>query len=142
LNLRLGKRVTGIDDAAALRLSQYRWPGNVRELEHVIERAVLFADAALIREEDLPAEVVGPERSAGEDRGAATPAWTDPLGSDASFGEGLKEQVRAASARVERVLIERALRQTQGNVTHAARLLKISRKGLQLKMKELELRGE
>ena len=33
-----------------------------------------------------------------------------------------------------------ALQQTQGNVTHAARLLKISRKGLQLKMKELGLR--
>ena len=34
----------------------------------------------------------------------------------------------------------RALEQTKGNVTHAARLLKISRKGLQLKMKELGLR--
>ena len=43
-------------------------------------------------------------------------------------------------SRLERDLIERALDQTQGNVTHAARLLKISRKGLQLKMKELGLR--
>ena len=42
--------------------------------------------------------------------------------------------------KIERDLIERALKQTQGNVTHAARLLKISRKGLQLKMKELGLR--
>ena len=40
----------------------------------------------------------------------------------------------------ERELIDRALRETHGNVTHAARLLKISRKGLQLKMKELGLR--
>ena len=36
----------------------------------------------------------------------------------------------------------KALDQTRGNVTHAARLLKISRKGLQLKMKELGLRDE
>jgi DNA-binding NtrC family response regulator len=36
--------------------------------------------------------------------------------------------------------VSRALKQTNGNVTHAARLLKISRKGLQLKMKELGLR--
>ena len=43
-------------------------------------------------------------------------------------------------SRLERELIVRALKQTQGNVTHAARLLKISRKGLQLKMKELGLR--
>ena len=54
--------------------------------------------------------------------------------------EGLKEQVKAAMSRLERELIQRALDQTAGNVTHAARLLKISRKGLQLKMKELGLR--
>jgi DNA-binding NtrC family response regulator len=42
--------------------------------------------------------------------------------------------------RLERDLVGRALLQTHGNVTHAARLLKISRKGLQLKMKELGLR--
>jgi len=43
-------------------------------------------------------------------------------------------------SKLERDLIIRALKQTQNNVTHAARLLKISRKGLQLKMKELNLR--
>jgi DNA-binding NtrC family response regulator len=57
-----------------------------------------------------------------------------------SGAEGLKEQVKAAMNRLERELIQRALDQTAGNVTHAARLLKISRKGLQLKMKELGLR--
>ena len=41
---------------------------------------------------------------------------------------------------LERELIVKALDQTSSNVTHAARLLKISRKGLQLKMKELGLR--
>jgi DNA-binding NtrC family response regulator len=54
--------------------------------------------------------------------------------------DGLKEQVKAAMSRLERDLIQKALEQTNGNVTHAARLLKISRKGLQLKMKELSLR--
>jgi DNA-binding NtrC family response regulator len=54
----------------------------------------------------------------------------------------LKEQVKAAMSRLERELIVRALEQTNGNVTHAARLLKISRKGLQLKMKELGLREQ
>ena len=45
-----------------------------------------------------------------------------------------------AAGRLEKQLVSRALQQTSGNVTHAARLLKISRKGLQLKMKELGLR--
>ena len=53
---------------------------------------------------------------------------------------GLKEHVKVAMSRLERELVSRALQQTTGNVTHAARLLKISRKGLQLKMKELGLR--
>ena len=55
---------------------------------------------------------------------------------------GLKEAVREASHRVEKELILRALKLTSGNVTHAARILKISRKGLQLKMKEHGLREE
>ena len=49
---------------------------------------------------------------------------------------------REAAERVERELIVRALKQTSHNVTHAARLLKISRKSLQMKMKELGLREE
>ena len=53
---------------------------------------------------------------------------------------GLKEHVKVARIRIERELVRRALDQTGGNVTHAARLLKISLKGLQLKMKVLGLR--
>jgi DNA-binding NtrC family response regulator len=41
---------------------------------------------------------------------------------------------------VEREMIERALAETRGNVTQAARRLEISRKSLQIKMKELGLR--
>ena len=52
----------------------------------------------------------------------------------------LKEAVRAETERVERELIQRALEETGGNVTQAARKLKISRKSLQTKMKELGLR--
>jgi two-component system, NtrC family, response regulator AtoC len=52
----------------------------------------------------------------------------------------LKEAVRAETERVERELIIRALDETNGNVTQAARKLKISRKSLQTKMKEFGLR--
>jgi DNA-binding NtrC family response regulator len=54
--------------------------------------------------------------------------------------ESLKEAVRAETERVERELIQRALDATGGDVTQAARKLKISRKSLQTKMKELGLR--
>ena len=52
----------------------------------------------------------------------------------------LKEVVRAETERVERELILKALDETGGNVTQAARMLKICRKSLQTKMKELGLR--
>jgi two-component system response regulator AtoC len=50
--------------------------------------------------------------------------------------------VRAETERVERELIQRALDETGGNITKAARKLQISRKSLQTKMKELGLRDK
>lgn len=55
-------------------------------------------------------------------------------------GESLKELVKDATRRIEKKAIEEALLETQNNVTQAARKLNISRKGLQLKMKELGIR--
>ncbi|HTJ80362.1 MAG TPA: sigma-54 dependent transcriptional regulator [Polyangiaceae bacterium] len=137
-NARLKKNVTAVDDAVAERLVTYGWPGNIRELENVVERAVLFTDGSLVGLGDLPEEIRGGARETGR---ASAPQVEAPRGEvPASSSDGLKEQVKAAMSRLERDLIERALKQTQGNVTHAARLLKISRKGLQLKMKELGLR--
>ena len=131
-NERLGKRIVGIDSDALEALTRHDWPGNIRELENIVERAVLFADGDRLTLADLPPEVT---------RDGAAGARLTPRDPGASLGdEGLKEQVKAATSRLERELIARALEQTGGNVTHAARLLKISRKGLQLKMKELELR--
>jgi two-component system response regulator AtoC len=133
-NERLKKRVEGVEAEAMETLVAYPWPGNIRELENVIERAVLFCDTQKLRASDLPPEIRG------------IPAMANVSLSEADLqaalaGEGgLKEHVKVAMSRLEKELVSRALQQTTGNVTHAARLLKISRKGLQLKMKELGLR--
>jgi DNA-binding NtrC family response regulator len=141
-NARLKKNVEWVEPDALERLTAYSWPGNIRELENVIERAVLFADNPRIRLEDLAEELREPTAE-GAGKPAPAKAAVSRAPSDASVAteaDGLKEQVKAAMNRLERELIIRALLQTQHNVTHAARLLKISRKGLQLKMKELNLR--
>lgn len=130
-NERLKKNVTGTEPEAMDLLVAYGWPGNIRELENMVERAILFCDGPELRAVDLPSELRGgtiPPRELG------TEDVSIPLQS------GLKEHVKIAMSRLERELVSRALTQTHGNVTHAARLLKISRKGLQLKMKELGLR--
>ncbi len=132
-NIRLSKRVRAISDEASELLRRHTWPGNIRELENVIERAVLFCDRDVIAVADLPGDVQQESLVGGVDVGELA---ADP----GSEGDGLKERVKAATSRLERTLINKALEQTGGNVTHAARILKISRKGLQLKMKELGLR--
>ena len=133
-NERLKKNVTGCSDDAMEALRAYGWPGNIRELENVVERAVLFSDEKMIRLQDLPGELKNPSSYAPRSDGQSDASLQLPSDS------GLKEHVKVAMSRLERELVSRALEQTSGNVTHAARLLKISRKGLQLKMKELGLR--
>jgi transcriptional regulator with PAS, ATPase and Fis domain len=133
-NAKLDRSVTGFDDDSLDCLLRYAWPGNIRELENVIERCMIFAEDGDVGTQHLPAEI----------REAEGQLESDLVGGIARRpGEtGLKEAVREATLKLEREFIGRALDQTGGNVTHTARLLKISRKSLQNKMKELGLRND
>jgi len=136
-NHRLGKRIERLDGEALQLLMGYAWPGNIRELENVMERSVLFADGPVILASALPDTLR---------EKAAVPvpiAAVGPLGAIAApSGASMKEIVRQAQNELERELIARALDETGGNVTRAAKRLQISRKSLQVKMKELGLRGD
>jgi DNA-binding NtrC family response regulator len=163
-NQRLDKSVQGFSPAALEALSRYGWPGNIRELENLVERMVLFASGPVIERDALPEAFLEPaaaaDSSEDEDEAEAEaepaserdddegPAPAEPgLAGErllrlplASLGLDLKEAVRQGSRLVETELISAALEQTQGNVTRSARLLGISRRSLQSKMKELGLR--
>jgi Nif-specific regulatory protein len=140
-NERLKKSITGVSDEALATLESHGWPGNIRELENVLERTILFTKGDRIERADLQLVSSGAE-PASQSQPIANGAVADDLdGEDATELSGsLKEAVRAETARVERELIVKALDETGGNVTQAARLLKISRKSLQMKMKEFGLR--
>ena len=80
-----------------------------------------------------------------EDRAAAFRRMAGLLREDARahatlVSREMGKPILQATAEIERDLIQQALDETGGNVTHAARRLKISRKSLQIKMKELGLR--
>jgi two-component system response regulator AtoC len=137
-NRRLGKAIEGIEPDALQTLVAHSWRGNIRELENVMERCVLFCDGPRITRNDIPPEVVNP--SGATMRASIRPGPIQPS-PDQVPELGLKEAVREATLQLEKNIIVRALEQTKHNVTLAARLLKISRKSLQLKMKELGLRG-
>ena len=137
-NRRLDRRVSVVEPEAMAMLQAYSWPGNIRELENVMERTLLFTDGETIGPDDLPEPV--------RDRTSSLPRAsigdTDACEPGANGETSMKDIVRQAAQALERDLISRALESTSGNVTRAAQRLRISRKSLQLKMKELGLRDE
>ena len=128
-NEKLKKGIMTVTPDAMAALRSHSWPGNIRQLENVLERMVLMAEGNRLGVEDLPEEVA-------VSAGLLTPAG-EPTGEGAfSFKQIVKRQTQS----VERDLIETALEETGGNVTRAAEKLGLSRKGLQLKLKELGLK--
>ena len=105
--------------AALHKLVGYRWPGNVRELENEIVRA------ASLGGEVISVEDLSPQVAAGEP--AAALESPDDL--------TLKVRVE----RLERTLLREALHRAGGNQTQAARLLGLSRFGLQKKLRRYDL---
>jgi DNA-binding NtrC family response regulator len=130
-----GRRISDqpAPDVLAL-LEAYTWPGNVRELENVVERAVVIAPGDEITRECLPVEIADPQRSLG--------AATSPVASgiDVSRGLDFYDEVR----RFEIDLIRRALEQTGGHQSRAARLLGMNATTLNSKIKtyNIQLRAE
>jgi DNA-binding NtrC family response regulator len=109
-------------------LEAYSWPGNVRELENTIERAVVIAPGDEITKECLRTEISDPKSvtSSGHHDGASNAAVGD-------IGRGINfyEEVR----RFEIDLIRRALEQTGGHQSRAARLLGMNATTLNSKIK-------
>ena len=124
----LRKGIRGVSDRALDRLAAYAWPGNVREFENVIYEAMVLCDVPVIDEKDLPLRIRQGE-----------PAEAGPGGDGTAEATGatLKGAAQAAAESAEKALIEKALRDSGGNRTLAARTLGVSRKTLFNKMKAL-----
>ena len=135
-NERLGKSVTGLSVEAESAFRVYSWPGNVREMENLLERLVLFCEGDTVEMELLPDELK-------QDSSLSGALANRPRLDRGLTGRiSLKELVRETTAQLERELIVQGLEQTGGNITRAAQLLMISRKSLQNKMKEFNLRDD
>jgi two-component system NtrC family response regulator len=102
-----GRPIRGLGPDAKAAIGSYRWPGNIRELQSQIRRAVLMTDSDLISaaDFDLP--------------GAASPSKSCSGGPPVSL-----KMVRRTA---ERQALVDALCSVNGNISHAARLLGVSR---------------
>ncbi|HYR74675.1 MAG TPA: sigma-54 dependent transcriptional regulator [Pyrinomonadaceae bacterium] len=108
-------------------LENYSWPGNVRELENAVERAVVIAPGDEISRECLRPEIADPQSARAvvrEGAGASS-------GIDVGRGVNFYDEVR----RFEIDLIRRALDQTGGHQSRAARLLGMNPTTLNSKIK-------
>ncbi len=113
-------------------LASQKWPGNVRELMNTMERAVLLCQGQVITPQDFLLDDSAWEAREGAPAAASVAAAAqDPLA-------GLPTKLREA----ERILINRALDQTEGNRTHAAKLLGISVRTLRNKLNEYKKQAQ
>lgn len=109
------------------RLQRYTWPGNVRQLENTVERAIIMSsDRDVLFPEDfsLPKTV----------QALKLVESTPPAMAVPDNGMDLQMTVQ----KLEKTLIEQALRRTGGNKSQAADILGMKRTTLTAKMKVLE----
>jgi len=110
--IRSKRPVARLTPGALEILMQFNWPGNVRELKNEIERALTLAgDESVITEAYLSERI---RQAEDLDSPAGAPPAT----------------IQEATARVERKMVEDALRKSSGNRSEAARALGLTRQGL------------
>ncbi|MEO0332993.1 MAG: helix-turn-helix domain-containing protein, partial [Bacteroidota bacterium] len=107
------KKQSSLPDKTTRYLANYSWPGNVRELQHAIERAVILSNKMELQPEDF-------------NLGEATNLSTD------------KESPKTLDEN-ERNFIKQAPDRHQGNITHTAKELGITRTALYRRLEKFDL---
>jgi Nif-specific regulatory protein len=142
------KMISGFDEAAMALLTRYDWPGNVRELQNEVERAVALArQGEVITPRHLSpslARTVCPRPDSDRDNTPASISDSVPAlhskSSDDRTGSSSDSSLREARAAFEARYIAEVLERCSGNVSRAARIMRMSRVQLQRKVKDYGLR--
>ncbi len=116
ISAEMNKSIRGVEPRAMKALTEYPWPGNIRELENTMERAILLAEGDTITTDDIELFMADQEQS------LASAIQLPPAG------------IRLADA--ERELIRQALGRCSWVQKDAARLLGISTRALNYKVKQ------
>jgi two-component system, NtrC family, response regulator HydG len=117
-NEKNSRNLQGFHPRAMDALMRYSWPGNIRELENVVERAVILTRDDYASFSELPEAIRGT--------------------TDDGFSEEVRAGIRPGMTirEMEKELIIKTLEDNDGNRTRSSRILGITRRTLQLKLKE------
>jgi two-component system response regulator AtoC len=136
--IELNKSVREVSADALLALQKYSWPGNIRELQSVLKQSLLQMQGAVLDVSHLPAQV----RASLEDSGATQnfPQQGDlalDLFIQKAIESGAENLYEMTLEQMERELLIRVLRHTNGNQLQAAKVLGIARGSLRTKIRSL-----
>ena len=125
---RLGKPEVQLAAGTLDLFARYWWPGNIRQLRNEIQRAVaMSAPGGSIEPEHLSPDLAAPP--------------TTPNTAGSVVIRQTPRNLAAAVQEIERDLIVSTLGRTRGNISEAARVLGVTRRGLYLKMRRFGLDG-
>ncbi|OQY04712.1 MAG: hypothetical protein B6I22_08845 [Desulfobacteraceae bacterium 4572_123] len=116
-NIKYDQQIRGVSKEALSLLLKYHWPGNVRELENIIERAVVLAEQDILEVDDFQSK------------------WMKGYNDDRIENRIKGYSLKKARIIMEKGMITKALKATEGNRTRAARILEISHPSLLSKIK-------
>ncbi len=123
----MGKNISGFDDAAVRRLTEYDWPGNVRQLRNIVERAAILCENKQIVLRDIP---LLDEMGKIEQLIEYVPKTNDEL-------KKVKKEIRQKAVdHVEKNFVLNALVKNEWNVTQAAKNTGLQRTNFQKLMKK------
>ena len=121
LSQKFQRAYPALDSAVVDQFMAYHWPGNVRELENTLERLLVLADKERIELSDLPENLLAPRIAIEGFEGLRLPE------------EGISMED------VEKKLILEALARTNGHILRASKLLGMTYKTLQYRIKKYDI---
>lgn len=155
-NHKLSRNVAGIDTETLAIFKTYQWPGNVRELQHAIEHAmnILPDNQSILLPQHFPKHIAAafhqtaqlePDERHRSDNSPTTEDYQfDPTAQwlqtmQTAVPSKVDESLNNRIQNMERETICQVLRQTNGNVTQAARILKMPRQNLHYRLKRYQI---
>ena len=130
----LGEELRVLSEETMKVISNYDWPGNVRQLENICYWLTLMSPTQNVKVQDLPTEIKDYEITE-----SPTSSWEDNFSYwIRNVAETLdKDLLNVANSKLEKIIINAALDQTNGKKNEAAILLGLGRNTLAKKIKEL-----